>query len=439
MTETTPEQRTAVMILVEVTWEDQSGTAQKTRACMVNRSSGGACIRLRQPIYVGAKLRVQWRWEQFTGTTRYCRTEGRDYYVGIQRDAEQKTAPPRVTQETVAPRNATEKAASEGNTSGHRVVVQDVLAKAVEKRNAPPTPSALWRGLERGQGNAPAAQTMSPAEYLLQALEALEPEPPLGAKEFAVLRGTERQERPIEQAKEGSKERKHMARKWFDVGQKDETQGNGNWNAPGAPANSAEPVHAPVASNASEKKMDVRELEDATSSIELLSMADIYQSAGILNPRKGYSILKVVEMLRSEHLRGLAKEMKRATVLVALDAAGITVEEVTQDAKARLEAIDAYEAEQRKQFETLLARKAEENQQIMAELERIKATYAERMRRNLEGVAREKATFGNWLATKQQESQSISEALELCVKAEANEPAGHAGNNGLVSAPIKTV
>jgi hypothetical protein len=161
MTETAPEQRTAVMILVEVTWEDQSGTAQKTRACRVNRSMGGACIRVRQPIHVGAKLRVQWRWEQFTGTTRYCRT--------------------------------------------------------------------------------------------------------------------------------------------------------------------------------------------------------------------------------------------------------------------------------------LLARKADENQQIMAELEGIKATYAERMRRNLEGVAREQATFGNWPATKQQELQSISEALELCGKAEANEPAGHTGNNGLVSTPLKTV
>jgi hypothetical protein len=439
MTETTPEQRRAVMILVDVTWEDQSGTSQKTRACMVNRSTGGACIRLRQPIPVGAKLRVQWRWEQFTGTTRYCRTEGRDYYVGIQRDAEQKAVTQMATQESIAQRNVMERLAAEENTNGQKVLAQDALAKAVEKRTAQPSPGALWSGLARRQGNAAAAQTMSPTDFLLEALEAIEPEPLPGAKEFAVLRGTERHERPIEQAKEASKERKHMARKWFDVGQKDETQGNGNWNAPGIPANSAEPVQSPVASNVSEKKMNVREAEDAASSIELLSMTDIYQSAGILNPRKGYSILKVVEMLRSEHLRGLAKEMKRATVLVALDAAGITVDEVTQDAKARLEAIDAYEAEQRKQFETLLARKAEENQQIMAELERIKATYAERMRRNLEGVAREKATFGNWLATKQQESQSITEALELCLKTESSEPASHAGNNGLVSTPIKTV
>jgi nicotinamide riboside kinase len=85
--------------------------------------------------------------------------------------------------------------------------------------------------------------------------------------------------------------------------------------------------------------------------------------------------------------------------MVALDAAGIAPAEVAEDAKARVAAIDPYEAEQRKQFEAHLARKAEENQHIMAELERIKASYAERLRRNLEAVAREKATFGNWLTT----------------------------------------
>ena len=132
--------------------------------------------------------------------------------------------------------------------------------------------------------------------------------------------------------------------------------------------------------------------------------------------RKGYSINQIVEMLRSENLRGLSKEMKRASILVALDAAGISLEEVVEDAKARMEAIDSYEASQRTQFEAHLVRRAEENQQIMAELERVKATYADRLRRNLDGVAREKATFGNWLTLKPQEAANIAEALECCTK-----------------------
>jgi hypothetical protein len=38
----------------------------------------------------------------------------------------------------------------------------------------------------------------------------------------------------------------------------------------------------------------------------------------------------------------------------------------------------------------------------------------ERVRRNPDGVAREKATFGNRLTMKQQEAQSTTEAVALC-------------------------
>jgi len=208
-----------------------------------------------------------------------------------------------------------------------------------------------------------------------------------------------------------------MRRKWFGLGHKDENQDSSSEVVRDF-SNEEIPVGATRAVDAN---ADL-EQPDESDGVELLSMADIYQTAGIRGPRKGYSINKVVEMLRSEHLRGLSKEMKRASILVALDAAGISIDEVVDDAKARLEAIDSYEASQRKQFEAHLVRRAEENQQIMAELERIKATYADRLRRNLDGVAREKATFGNWLTLKQQETTNIAEALELCTKAAVTEP-----------------
>ena len=83
-----PEPRTAVMIMVEATWADQNGTLHKCSATMENTSRSGARIRLRKPIQVGTTLQVQWRWEHFTGTTRCCRSEGRDYLVGVQKDAE---------------------------------------------------------------------------------------------------------------------------------------------------------------------------------------------------------------------------------------------------------------------------------------------------------------------------------------------------------------
>ena len=156
--------------------------------------------------------------------------------------------------------------------------------------------------------------------------------------------------------------------------------------------------------------------------VDLLPMEEIYRAAGIANSKKGYSIHKVVEMLNSEHMVGLANETKRAAVMVALEAADISLGQVQQDAKTRQEALDRYEAEQTKLIEAEWARKTEENIRIEEELERVKVQYAGRVKRNLDEAAREKSKFDRWLAMKQQEVKSISAAMDLCLKREVAEP-----------------
>jgi len=101
---------------------------------------------------------------------------------------------------------------------------------------------------------------------------------------------------------------------------------------------------------------------------DLLSYEDIYHAAGVMSPRSGYSIHKVVDMLNSERLRDLSKEAKRASVLMALDAAGTSADDLLHDATRRREALNAYEAGQRKQLEEFEAQKARENAQIEAEM-----------------------------------------------------------------------
>jgi hypothetical protein len=227
-----------------------------------------------------------------------------------------------------------------------------------------------------------------------------------------------------------------MLRKWFDKGHKEEKQ---EGLIEMLSKKEETPKRVPTISAPAKRFADADESEPEVQ-LELLSVEDIYRMAGILNPRKGYSINKIVEMLHSDHLRGLSKEMKRASVLMALDAAGISVEEVLQDAKARQDAIDSYEAEQRKQFEEQLARKADENVQIQAEMERVKARYTERLRRNLDGMAREKATFENWLTLKQQEAKSMTEAVELCLRAPTpEEPSTPLEEVSLAGARVKPV
>src|ERR1700740_2891633 len=94
------------------------------------------------------------------------------------------------------------------------------------------------------------------------------------------------------------------------------------------------------------------------------SFDDIYNAAEILPPAHGFTIMKVGEMLRSEHIRSLPKDVKKSSVLVALEAAGAPIEEVIQDAVKRDRALDTFERVQEKAVIELEARKTQENQQI---------------------------------------------------------------------------
>src|SRR5579864_3085883 len=153
----------------------------------------------------------------------------------------------------------------------------------------------------------------------------------------------------------------------------------------------------------------------ATSGVDLLPFEEIYRSAGIKGPRLGYTIGKVIEMLHSEHIKSLPAEMKRSSLLMALEAAGVQVDEVLQDATLRQRAINSYEAIQRKHLEEYEARKAQDNCAIQAEAERVAAEYAARISGNLDEIAREKESFRKWQAKKQHEAQGIADAVALCV------------------------
>jgi hypothetical protein len=231
------------------------------------------------------------------------------------------------------------------------------------------------------------------------------------------------------------KERKRMRPKWLGLAPWQHKQDalsesrDGNRTTPGDSNRDGEKenfmAHAtpPTSMNTNTRKIAADSAVDdsAQFQVDLLPMEDIYRAAGIMSPPKGYGIKKVIDMLNSEYVRALSKEMKRAAVLMALDAAGVPISQLQQDARTRQDALDSYEAAQRKQVEAEWGRKAEENVQIQAELERVKAHHMARIARNLDAIEREKATFSTWLAIKQQETHSMLEAAELCLKASAPE------------------
>ncbi len=141
------------------------------------------------------------------------------------------------------------------------------------------------------------------------------------------------------------------------------------------------------------------------------SFDDIYKLANIRQPQHGYTIMKVADMLQSEHLRGLPVEVKRSSILVALDAAGVKLDEIVQDAVSRDRALDAYERAQQKAVEDLEAKKTAENRQIQVELDKLIAEHQARMKANTDQVAREKEQLYGWCLKKQEEEKKIADAV----------------------------
>ena len=468
-TQVKAEFRKPVLTLVEASWENPDGTLQTVPAYMEDTSAGGARIRIKTPIVVGLKLRIRWRHEHFSGTARYCRTERGEFLVGIQRDPTNSPIPDRPAPNHVPP----QKSASTSDPLLSTVKLSIVEAPAIEVPtievptmkmptvqlppvNVPPV------GITAVEIQSPPKQQESKPNEILKVDEKAERDSiaPMASSTTTPARSVGHEidngdgprsrvpdldsPRPAEprtelQTKQTPKQpdegRKRMRDKWLELPWNKKHAGltvSGPGSGEARNGNSAKenPMHDLIQPTQKAPVRSAREVP--TFQVDLSPMEDIYRAAGIMDPRKGYSITTVVEMLHSAHIRDLSKEMKRAAVLMALDTAGIPIDQVQRDAKARQDALDSHEALQRKHVEAEWARKAEEIIQIQAELESIKAHYMARIGHNMEGVAREKETFAGWLTLKQQECQSMADAVELCLKSLVSAPAS-ASSDGSMS------
>ena len=157
----------------------------------------------------------------------------------------------------------------------------------------------------------------------------------------------------------------------------------------------------------------------------------IYQTAAVKPPRLPYGILKVAEMMNSQHLNGMSAEARRCSLLMALEAAGAEIEDLLQDAVVRQRALNDYEATQGNRLEAFEQSKLDENKKIQQDLDRLTAQHMARIQANLDEVAREQDNFRVWQRAKQQESQRITEAAAYCV------PQGNAATVGSLTAVLE--
>jgi hypothetical protein len=143
----------------------------------------------------------------------------------------------------------------------------------------------------------------------------------------------------------------------------------------------------------------------------LTPLTEIYSSAQISVPAHGYTVLKVADMLQSDHIRALPADVKRKSILVALDAAGVTVDEIVADAVHRDRALDTYERVLQKNLEALRSEKQAENASLEQEIAERLAALRARIEANSQELAREQEQLRAWQLRKQDEERRIADTV----------------------------
>ena len=137
----------------------------------------------------------------------------------------------------------------------------------------------------------------------------------------------------------------------------------------------------------------------------------VYESAKIAPAPHGYTVLKVADMLESEHLQALAPEVKRKSILVALEAAGVSVEAIIEDAVRRDRALDTYERVLEKHLNALRVETETENKRLEDEVTRQLADLRERTAANTRKLEHEEREFLAWRERKEQEESVIARTV----------------------------
>ncbi len=148
-----------------------------------------------------------------------------------------------------------------------------------------------------------------------------------------------------------------------------------------------------------------------TSMSNTASFDDIYKAAEIRVPAHGFTIFKIADMLVSEHIRNLPSEVKRSSVLLALETAGVKLQEIIEDAVRRDRALDTFESIQKRTLEQLESQKKNDNLAIQAEIDRLVKEHQAKIQLNNDQVAKQKDQLAKWSRQKQQEEQRIADAI----------------------------
>lgn len=164
-----------------------------------------------------------------------------------------------------------------------------------------------------------------------------------------------------------------------------------------------------------------RNQTESPATAKMSSFDDIYRKSAFkpATSTAAWDILKVADMVNNEHLHGLSPAAKHSALMMALEAAGVAVEDMLQDAVQRQRVLNEYEDVQRRRLDDFESAKREEKERLTAEMEAICAQYRSRISGGEQEIERERALFREWHERKEREQRRISEAASACVSSDA--------------------
>ena len=165
-----------------------------------------------------------------------------------------------------------------------------------------------------------------------------------------------------------------------------------------------------------------RNRNDSIENTKLSSFEDIYYKSSFkaATSTAAWDILKVADVLNSEHLHGLSPAGKHSALMMALEAAGVAVEDMLQDAVQRQRVLNEYDDSQRKRLEALEKSTLAENERLSQEMEALCAQYRMRIAGAVQEIERERAAFRERQERREREQRRISEAASGCVSGDSS-------------------
>jgi hypothetical protein len=155
---------------------------------------------------------------------------------------------------------------------------------------------------------------------------------------------------------------------------------------------------------------EVRALADQPSELTV-PFEKIFETAGIKEAGKGWSIGKLHRLLSSDPLKSASREDAQKKILENLKADEVSAEEIVKDAMARDKVLDSFEVYARKKMEDRRVARERKIADLKDRIEQLKKELGEAESRKKS----DDETWSEWRARKKAEEQAMAWAIAFVI------------------------